>query len=102
MALLDTHKTVKEFIAAGIKEEHAEVITTALSRIDNQVASKGDVSELKHDIAEFKSEIREDFASVKKEVADVKKEVHAIKNDMVWTKGLLFLILALILKQMLF
>lgn len=102
MALLDTHKIVKEFIAAGIKEEHAEVIITAMSRIDNQVASKEDIRELKHDIAEFKSEIREDVASIKKELADVKNEVYSIKNDMIWTKGLLFLILALILKQMLF
>ena len=36
MALIDTHKAVKQFITAGIPEKQAEAITEVISNIDNK------------------------------------------------------------------
>lgn len=46
MALIDTHKAVKQFTTAGIPEKQAEAITEVISNIDQHVATKGDISRL--------------------------------------------------------
>jgi hypothetical protein len=46
MALIDTHKAVKQFTTAGIPEKQAEAITEVISNIDQHVATKSDISRL--------------------------------------------------------
>jgi len=48
MALIDTHKAVKQFITAGIPEKQAEAITEVISNIDQHVATKGDIAKLEN------------------------------------------------------
>ncbi len=91
MALIDTHLTVKEFIAAGMSEEHAEAITRVVARIDNQVASKSDITDLKSDVADFKNNMSE-----------LKSKIAKIETGMLWIQGLLFIIVGLLLKPILF
>ena len=51
---LDTHETVRQFVAAGIPDKQAEVIVAAISRSDSELATKADlaaaVAELKADM----------------------------------------------------
>lgn len=46
MALIDTHKVVKQFTTAGLTEKQAEAITDVISNIDQHVATKGDIARL--------------------------------------------------------
>ncbi len=48
MALIDTHKAVKQFTTAGIPEKQAEAITEVISNIDQHVATKGDIAKLEN------------------------------------------------------
>lgn len=61
MALIDTHKVVKEFIAVGLKEEQAEAITKAISSVDGKLATKSDLQavkvELKSDLARLEDKL---------------------------------------------
>ena len=61
MALIDTHKIVKEFIAVGLKEEQAEAITKAISSVDGKLATRSDLQavkvELKSDIARLEDKL---------------------------------------------
>jgi hypothetical protein len=50
MALIDTHKAVKQFTTAGIPEKQAEAITEVISNIDQQVATKNDIARLESKI----------------------------------------------------
>jgi hypothetical protein len=50
MALIDTHKAVKQFTTAGIPEKQAEAITEVISNIDQQVATKSDIARLESKI----------------------------------------------------
>lgn len=50
MALIDTHKAVKQFTTAGIPEKQAEAITEVISNIDQNVATKGDIDRLENKI----------------------------------------------------
>ena len=51
---IDTHETVRQFVAAGIPSQPAEVIVAAISRSDSDLATKADltaaISELKADV----------------------------------------------------
>ena len=94
MALLDTHKAIKEFIAAGIDEKHAEVITNVFSRIDDQVASKSDMRDLKQYMSHDISKVEEKVSKVEEKVSQIQQELVLIKNDILWSKGLMFLILS--------
>lgn len=49
MALIDTHKAVKQFTTAGIPEKQAEAIIEVISNIDSKV-TKSDIEALKSDI----------------------------------------------------
>ena len=57
MALIDTHKAVKQFTTAGIPEKQAEAITEVISNIDQHVATKGDITALKSDIARLEDKL---------------------------------------------
>jgi polyhydroxyalkanoate synthesis regulator phasin len=50
MALIDTHKAVKQFTTAGIPEKQAEAITEVISSVDSKLATKSDINLLKSDI----------------------------------------------------
>ncbi len=50
MALIDTHKAVKQFTTAGIPEKQAEAITEVISNIDQHVATKSDIARLEDKI----------------------------------------------------
>ena len=51
---IDTHETVRQFVAAGIETKQAEAIVAALSRADSEIVTKADltaaVAELKADM----------------------------------------------------
>ena len=51
---IDTHETVRQFVAAGIPDKQAEVIVAAISRADSEIVAKSDltaaVAELKADV----------------------------------------------------
>ena len=51
---IDTHETVRQFMAAGIPDKQAEAIVAAISRTDSDLATKADltaaVAELKADM----------------------------------------------------
>ena len=53
MALIDTHKAVKQFTTAGIPEKQAEAITEVISNIDQNVATKGDIDRLENKIEAY-------------------------------------------------
>ena len=53
MALIDTHKAVKQFTTAGIPEKQAEAITEVISNIDQNVATKGDIDRLENKIETY-------------------------------------------------
>jgi hypothetical protein len=61
MALIDTHKVVKEFIAVGLKEDQAEAITQAISSVDDKLATRPDLQavkvELKSGIARLEDKL---------------------------------------------
>ena len=51
MALIDTHKAVKQFTDTGIPEKQAEAIIELISNIDKHAATKGSIAALKSDIS---------------------------------------------------
>jgi polyhydroxyalkanoate synthesis regulator phasin len=55
--LIDTYKAVKQFTTVGIPEKHAEAITEVISNIDQHVATKRDIAELKLDISRLEDKI---------------------------------------------
>lgn len=57
MALIDTHQAVKKFTSVGLKENQAEAITSVISSMDTQLATKGDISILKADIEKLEAKI---------------------------------------------
>ena len=46
MHSLDTHATIRELEAAGVETRQAEAIVSAISRADEQAATKADVARL--------------------------------------------------------
>ncbi len=86
---LDTHETVRQFVAAGIPDKQAEVIVAALSRSDSELATKAD---LKQEVAA----VRADLDALR---SDVKIEISAAINKMLLAQiavaGLLFAALKL-------
>ncbi len=60
MLAFDTHTYIKELQAVGFTEEQAEVQARTLKNIiDNDLANKQDIAEIKQDIAELKRDIKE-------------------------------------------
>ena len=60
---LDTHATIQELEAAGMETRQAEVVVSAISRADAQVATKQDIALLKHDLKQDIAELRADMAA---------------------------------------
>ena len=73
---IDTHETVRQFVAAGMPDKQAEAIVAALSRVDSEVVTKAD---LKQEVAAVKADLKQEIAAVK---ADLKQEIAAVKTDL--------------------
>ncbi len=73
---LDTHETVRQFVAAGIPDKQAEVIVAAISRSDAELATKAD---LKQEVAAIRADLKQEVAAVR---ADLKREVAAVRADL--------------------
>lgn len=86
---IDTHETVRQFVAAGIPDKQAEAIVTAISRVDSEVVTKAD---LKQEIAA----VRADLDVLR---SDMKAEISTAINKMMLAQialaGLLFAALKL-------
>ena len=84
---IDTHETVRQFVAAGIPDKQAEAIVAALSRSDAELATKADLkqeiaatkADLKQEIAATKTELKQEIAAVK---ADLGQEIAAVKTEL--------------------
>ena len=81
MALIDTHKAVKQFTTAGIPEKQAEAITEVISNIYQHVATKSDISRLEDKIE-----------------SNIEKLEEKIEIEAKWIKALLLLLLAVGIK----
>ena len=58
----DTHKYVKRLTAVGMPEKQAEVIAyEQRSLIEDQLATKHDIAEVKRDIEELRAEVKRDL-----------------------------------------
>ena len=84
----DTHAFVKELTHAGMPEQQAEVLAKQQKQLlDEQLATKQDIFEVKRDITELRAEVKRDIAE-------------ASRNTIKWIAGLLIgqaaLIVALI------
>lgn len=55
--ILDTHKAVERLISAKDKKESAEVVVDIINSIDDKVATKSDIKEVKAEIGSLRSEI---------------------------------------------
>jgi hypothetical protein len=73
---IDTHETVRQFVAAGMPDKQAEAIVEAISRVDSEVVTKAD---LKQEVAAVKADLKQEIAAVK---ADLKQEIAAVKADL--------------------
>jgi predicted nuclease with TOPRIM domain len=113
MPLIDTHSVIKEFIAAGINEQQAELITKTINQSNNNLVTKADlkasVVELRSEIAHVRSEINEVKSELKAEINEVKSELKAeiselgaridkIDNNQSWLKAMGFIIIGLLVK----
>ncbi|MEE8057086.1 MAG: hypothetical protein V3T17_04530 [Pseudomonadales bacterium] len=73
----DTHAFVKSLTHAGMPEQQAEVLAEQQKQLlDEQLATKQDIFEIKRDIAEFRAEVKRDIAE-------------ASRDTIKWVAGLL-------------
>ena len=96
MYSLDTLNTARALEAAGFAPKQAEALVTAISRADEQLATKNDIAQLatKDDIAQLatKAEVQEIRSHIvqlatKDEVAKVKDEVVKVKENIAWLRA---------------
>lgn len=75
----DTHAYVKKLKAAGVPEIQAEAhVETLVEIVENGLATKIDIHNLRKEIKETKKELKDDIKEVRKEIDAIKKE---LKND---------------------
>jgi hypothetical protein len=108
MALIDTHKAVKEFVAVGMAEKQAEAITGVIARIDNKVATRADIVSLreitatKHDINLIRQEMHANNDSVRKEIELLRQEFIGLFGkigvELKWTKAFMVAVFAMLIK----
>jgi hypothetical protein len=95
----DTHAYVKRLRSVGFTEEQAEVLaSTHVDLIENRLATKRDIIELKRDIAEPRTELKRDSKELE---LSLEAKISAQKVDLIkWVIGVAFaqatLIIALI------
>ena len=80
----DTHKYVKRLTAVGMPEKQAEVIAyEQRSLIEDQLATKHDIAEVKRDIEELRAEVKHDIEELRAEVKrDIEELRAATKRDL--------------------
>jgi F0F1-type ATP synthase membrane subunit b/b' len=79
MIRFDTLAFVQRLTAAGFAREQAEAIVAGLADADtSQVASKADITELRHDLGETKAELKADLAALK---AELKADLAALRTE---------------------
>jgi F0F1-type ATP synthase membrane subunit b/b' len=79
MIRFDTLAFVQRLTAAGFAREQAEAIVEGLAEADtSQVASKADITELRHDLGETKAELKADLAALK---AELKADLVALRTE---------------------
>ena len=81
----DTLKFVKTLKAAGVPELQAEAFSTAVreSHEAADVATKGDIADLRHEIKESASALRQEMSNMNAKMSDMKFEL------LKWMIGLL-------------
>ena len=90
---IDTLAFTKKLREAGAEEGLAEAIVEGLTAADtSELATKGDIAEVKTEIAEVKSELKTEIAEakleLKTEIAEVKTEIAEVKSDILkWMFG---------------
>ena len=97
---IDTHETVRQFVAAGMPDKQAEAIVAAISRVDSEVVTKAD---LKQEIAAVRADLKQEIDAVKADLdvlrSDMKAEISTAINKIMLAQiaiaGLLFAALKL-------
>jgi DNA-binding transcriptional MerR regulator len=89
MIRFDTVAFVQRLTAAGFAREQAEAIVEGLAEADtSQVASKADITELRHDLGETKAELKADLAALKAELkADLATQKLELNADLAALKA---------------
>lgn len=78
MIRFDTLAFVQRLTAAGFAREQAEAIVEGLAEADtSQVASKADITELRHDLGETKAELKADITELRHDLDETKAELKA-------------------------
>jgi predicted nucleic acid-binding Zn-ribbon protein len=88
-------KYTKDLEAAGIPREQAEAqVQLVIAAIEDEVATKSELSEFRADMRSEFAEIRSEFAQfrseVKSEFSDLRSEIAEMKSDLVFKLGVLF------------
>ena len=69
MVAFDTHGFVKRLTKAGMPEPQAEVLASEQSRlIENELATKRDIAEVKRDIEQLRLATKQDIAESKADI----------------------------------
>jgi len=72
----DTHSLVKELTQAGMPEQQAEVLVNQQKQLlEEQLASKQDITEVKQDIAEVKQDIKVLDVKIESIKAELKRDI---------------------------
>ena len=78
--IFDTLQYVKRLKEAGVGEKAAEVQAEALKEvIDNNLATKGDIYDLKRDIETVRSDLKRDIEAVR---SDLKHDIEAVRSEL--------------------
>ena len=81
----DTHAFVKCLTRAGMDEQQAEALVECQTQlINDSLATKQDMEEVKLDIEEVKRDIQEvklDIEEVKRDIQEVKLDIEEVKRD---------------------
>ena len=88
---IDTLAFTKKLREAGAEEGLAEAIVEGLTAADtSELATKGDVAEVKTEIAEVKSELKTEIVEAKSEfkqdLLKVEKKIDKVDVDLNWIK----------------
>jgi len=75
----DTHAYVKKLVTAGVSEAQAEVQAEALSGLlENNLATKRDIAEIKRDMAEMETSLRRDMGEME---TSLKRDMKALETS---------------------
>lgn len=83
-------KYIKSLEAVGFVREQAEAqVQLVLDAIEEEVATKSDISEIRSDFAILRSDVISEVAKVKTDIAEFKADVSGFKNEIVFKLGAL-------------